>query len=114
VHVTVSPSGSFHGGAWNARYDPDLAADVDHRPRAVELREVGAGRTDLFAEEAGIELGFAESQGKHVQARAEQIVRLCRLAGADDGLIPRWAEIGRERAERNGRPPFSQSVRRPP
>ena len=74
---------------------------------------MAAGRTDLLAEEAGIEPGFAESQGKHEQARAKQIVSLCRLAGADEGLIPRWAEIGRERAKLTGRPPFSQPVRRP-
>jgi hypothetical protein len=33
---------------------------------------------------------------------------LCRLAGADEDLIPQWIEIGRERAEEAGRSPFSQ------
>jgi len=88
--------------------------EAEEAAGAAELREVAAGRTDLLAEEAGIELGFAESQGKHEQARAKQIVSLCRLAGADEGLIPRWAEVGCERARLTGRPPFSQPVRRPP
>jgi hypothetical protein len=35
------------------------------------------------------------------------------LAGADEDLIPRWAEIGRERAELAGRPPFSRPGRIP-
>ena len=73
---------------------------------------MAAGRADLLAEEAGIEAGFAESQGDHERARAGQIARLCRRAGADEDLIPRWTEVGRERAEQAGRPPFSLAVHR--
>jgi hypothetical protein len=80
---------------------------------AAELREVAAGRTDLLAEELGIELGFAETQGEHERVRAEQIARLCRLAGADEDLIPQWTEVGRERAEKAGKPPFSRPGRAP-
>jgi hypothetical protein len=75
---------------------------------------VAGGRTDLLAEQAGIGQGFAESQGEHEQARAEQTARLCRLAEADEDLIPGWAEIGRERAELAGKPPFSWPAWRPP
>jgi len=78
-----------------------------------ELRDAAAGRTDLLAEEAGIEVGFAASQGEHDRARAEQVARLCRLADADESLIPRWAEVGRERAELAGKPPFSRPGRAP-
>jgi hypothetical protein len=49
-----------------------------------ELREVAGWRTDLLAEQAGVGLGFAERQGQHEQALAEQIARLCRLAVARD------------------------------
>jgi hypothetical protein len=82
--------------------------EAEEAAGAAELREVAAGRTDLLAEEAGIEVGFGESQGPHEQARAEQIARLCRLAGADEDLIPQSVQIGRERAEQAGKPPFSR------
>ena len=38
--------------------------------------------------------------------------RLCRLAGADEALIPQWAEEGRRRAEIRRMPPFSAPARR--
>jgi hypothetical protein len=82
--------------------------EAEEAAGAAELRDVAAGRTDLLAEEAGIELGSAETQGEHERARAEQIRRLCRLAGAEEDLIPRWAEVGREPARLAGKPPFSQ------
>jgi hypothetical protein len=87
--------------------------EAEETEGAAELREVADGRTDLLAQEAGVELGFAESQGEHERARAEQIARLCRMAGADEDLIPRWTEVGRERAEQAGRPPFSRPGRMP-
>jgi hypothetical protein len=87
--------------------------EAEEAAGAAELREVAAGRSDLLAEEAGIEVGFAESQGEHEQARAEQIASLCRLADADEDLIPRWISVGRERAEQAGRPPFSRPGRSP-
>ena len=87
--------------------------EAEEAAGAAELREVAAGRTDLLAEETGIEIGFAESQGEHERARAEQIARLCRLAGADEALISRWVEVGRERAEQAGKAPFSRPGRAP-
>ncbi len=38
-------------------------------------------------------------QGEHERACAEQIGRLCRLAGADEDLIPQWVEEGRRLAQ---------------
>jgi hypothetical protein len=87
--------------------------EAEEAAGAAELREAAAGRADLLAEQAGIELGFAESQGEHEQARAQQVARLCRLAGADEELIPGWIEVGRERAEQAGRLPFSRPGRTP-
>jgi hypothetical protein len=88
--------------------------EAEEAAGATELREAAAGRADLLAEEAGIEVGFADSQGEHERARAEQIARLCRLAGADESLIPPWIEEGRRRAEARRHPPFSQPGRRAP
>jgi hypothetical protein len=71
---------------------------------------VADGRTDLLAEEAGIELGFAQSQGDHERARAEQIARLCRRAGANEHLIPEWVEEGKRRAEERRMPRSARPV----
>jgi hypothetical protein len=68
-----------------------------------ELSELAAGRADLLAEVAGIQVGF--HQGDLDEARAKTIARLCRLAGADETLIPQWAEEGRRRAAAARMPP---------
>jgi hypothetical protein len=75
---------------------------------AAELREVAGGRGDLLAEVAGLALGTAEGKGAEYQARGQAIAELCRAAGADEALIPRWTQIGRERAEQASVPPFSR------
>jgi hypothetical protein len=75
---------------------------------AAELRQVADGRRDLLAETAGLALGTAEGRGKEYEARGQAIAELCRLAGADEDLIPGWVEIGRERAEQASRAPFSR------
>ena len=61
-----------------------------------ELRDLAGGRADLLAQVAGIFEGA--SDGELDEPLARQAVQLCRLAGADKTLIPRWIEEGRRRA----------------
>jgi hypothetical protein len=68
-----------------------------------ELRELAGGRADLLAEVAGILEGTSE--GELDEPIARQAARLCRLAGADESLIPAWAAEGRRRAEAARKPP---------
>ena len=63
------------------------------------------GRADLLAEVAGILEGASE--GRHDEPLARQAAGLCREAGADPEAIPRWVEVGRERAAKARLPPFS-------
>jgi hypothetical protein len=76
-----------------------------------ELREVAGDRPDLLAEEAGIQLGFHE--GGLDEPRAKAAAQLLIAAGADESLIPQWAEQGRRRAEAARLPPFSRPGRAP-
>lgn len=69
-----------------------------------ELCEVANGRADLLAEVAGVGIGFAAEWN---EPRARQAADLCRLAGADEALIPRWIEVGQERRANANLPPFS-------
>jgi hypothetical protein len=80
---------------------------------AAELREVAGDRSDLLAEEAGIALGTSEDKGPEYRAQAEVIAELCRLAGADESLIPEWIDEGRRRAKTARLPPFSQPGKSP-
>ena len=73
-----------------------------------ELHDVAGDRFDLLAESAGLAVGTAEGKGQEYQARGQAIAELCRMAGADESVIPRWLQVGRERAAMTGRPPFSQ------
>ena len=66
----------------------DLTAD-EQAAAVTELRELAAGRADLLAQVAGIFEGA--SAGRHDEPLARQAATLCRLAGADDALIPQWA-----------------------
>jgi hypothetical protein len=68
-----------------------------------ELRELAAGRGDLLAEVAGIQIGFYE--GDLDEARANAVAYLCGAAGADETLISKWVEVGRERAAAARMPP---------
>jgi hypothetical protein len=70
----------------------------DERAAAVaELRELAAGRADLLAEVAGLELGFHE--GAIDETQHHQAARLLIDAGADPALLPHWIEEGRQRRE---------------
>lgn len=79
-------------------------------PRDVALAAVAAlvaGRPDgpaLLAETAGIMLGTA--LWPEDKDQAERSAELLKAAGADQELIPHWAEVGRERAARATKPPF--------
>src|SRR5690349_16185193 len=70
-----------------------------------ELRALAAGRSDLLAEMAGIYEGTLE--GELDEPLAWCAARLCRQAGADEALIPQWADEGRRRAAAARLPPFS-------
>jgi hypothetical protein len=95
---------------WGAATEDEMTAG------AAELRELAGDRPDLLAETAGLALGTSERKGAEYRAQAEAVVALCRMAGADESLIPRWVEVGRERAEAAQRSPFSRPGRalRPP
>ena len=80
---------------WHEPTEPETAAAV------AEFAEIIGGRDDgpaLLAEVAGLALGTAEGKGQEYQARARAVAGLCRRAGADETLIPGWAEEGRRRA----------------
>ena len=77
-----------------------------------ELQKTLAGQDDgpeLLAETAGILLGFSE--GSLDDAKTKAAAKLCLLAGADEALIPRWAEEGRRRAASAALPQFSAGLR---
>jgi hypothetical protein len=59
----------------------------------------------LLAEVAGIYEGTSE--GELDEPLAQCAARLCRKAGADEALIPQWADEGRRRAAAARLPPFS-------
>jgi hypothetical protein len=80
---------------------------------AAELREAAGERGDLLAEVAGLVLGSAERKGPEYEARAQAVAELCRMAGAEEALIPQWTEEGRRRAEAAQLPPFSRPARAP-
>jgi hypothetical protein len=68
-----------------------------------EIRELAGGRGDLLAEVAGIFEGTSE--GELDEPLCRQAAQLCRLAGADETLIPAWITEGRRRAEAARKPP---------
>jgi hypothetical protein len=79
---------------------------------AAELREIAGGRADLLAEVAGLALGTSEGQRTEFEARGQAVAELCRLAGADEDLIPQWADEGRRRAAAARMMPYSGRPRR--
>jgi hypothetical protein len=74
----------------------ELAQD-EQDAAVTELRELAGGRTDLLAQVAGIFEGASE--GELDEPLARQAAHLCRLADADETLIPQWIAEGRRRAE---------------
>ena len=86
-----------HHARWRGLTQDEQAAAV------TELRELAAGRADLLAQVCGIFQGASE--GRPDEPLARQAATLCRLAGADDALVPQWAAEGRRRAQAARRPP---------
>jgi len=76
-----------------------------------ELREIAGQRADLLAETAGLALGTADVKGLEYAARVA-VAGLCRLAVADEHLIPQLIEEGRRRAAAARLRP--SSIARPP
>ena len=100
-----------HAG-WEEPTESETAAAV------AELHGILSGRDDrpaLLAEVAGLSFGFHE--GDFDEPRALAAAHFCIAAGADESLIPQWAEEGRRRAENARRMPYSgrpRLPRRPP
>ena len=84
---------------WGELTEDETAAAV------TELRQIADGRADLLAEVAGIALGASERKAEEYAARGQAVAGLCRLAGADESMIPRWIAEGRRRAEAARRKP---------
>lgn len=82
------------GGPLTAEQEADAVA---------ELAAEAGGRADLLAERAGTALGFGERQ--YDAARWRLTAELCVKAGADEALIGRWVQVGRDRAAMAALPP---------
>jgi len=80
----------------------DLTAD-EQAAAVTELRDLAGGRADLLAQVCGIFEGA--SAGRHDEPLARQAAALCRLAGADEALIPPWAAERPRRAQAARQPP---------
>ena len=87
-YAQIAGAAARHAQAW-------LTAEQE-AAAVTELAQAAAGRADLLAECAGTALGFGE--GGPDAARYRQIAELCIAAGADQALIERWIDVGRERA----------------
>ncbi len=74
--------------------------DEQRAEAQAELAAIAAGRTDLLAQEAGINLGFATMQDGSEHAVRQLAAELCIEAGADSELVPVWEQAGRERARK--------------
>jgi hypothetical protein len=92
---------------WGAMGEAQRAAGV------AEVREVAGDRYDLLAEVGGITLGTAGGKGSEYEAQARAVAELCRLAGAEESLIPQWIGEGQRRARASRLPPVSQPGRTP-
>src|SRR5262245_40887210 len=86
-----------HHARWRPLTGEEEAAAV------AELRALADGRADLLAEVAGIFEGTSE--GELDEPLCRQAAQLCRLAGADEDLIPEWVVEGRRRSEAARKPP---------
>lgn len=69
--------------AWNALDEPPPNGDLPQRPRTTLM------------------------PGVRIEPLAQCAARLCRQAGADEALIPQWADEGRRRAAAARLAPFS-------
>ena len=88
-YAQIAGAAARHAQGWRLTAEEEAVA-------VRELAEAAAGRADLLAERAGTALGFGEDRPD--AARYRQIAELCIAAGADQALIERWIQVGRERA----------------
>jgi hypothetical protein len=88
LHAIASRHGSLIGSG----------RGTDRRAAVTEVRDRAAGRTDLLAEVAGIVWGSGSVNRSTQWWRAEPAAVLLLEAGADPDLVPRWFEIGQQRA----------------
>jgi hypothetical protein len=79
---------------WHARWRP--LTESETAEAIAELQEIAGDRADLLGEVCGTSLGFSE--GTLDEPRARFAAWLCRLAGADEALIPQWIAEGKRRA----------------
>lgn len=102
----------YHGSVTKAADDRILSAEIaglvaryatasrltgpERAAALTELAELAAGRSDLLARCAGLGVGIHE--GDLDEDRYLRAAQLCIEAGADTSLIPRWIDIGRQRA----------------
>ena len=83
---------------------------IDDLDNAVaELREIAGDRRDLLAELAGVVLGFAEEGLAPLGPQHRAMADLAIAAGADQSAIPKWTEVGRNRAAQARLTPYSGS-----
>ena len=75
----------------HARWRPLTGAE--ETAAVAGLRALAGCRGDLLAEVAGIFEGTSEGELDEPLARCA--ARLCRMAGADESLIPQWVQEGR-------------------
>jgi hypothetical protein len=87
--------------------------EAEEASGAAELREAAGDRGDLLAEVAGLAVGSAKNRGPEYEARGQAVAEPCRMAGADEALIPQWIQEGHRRAEAAKLPPFSRPGRAP-
>jgi hypothetical protein len=90
---------------YHARHRP--LTDQELAAGAAELRELSAGRSDLLAECAGLELGFhSPADADWTLHRTAADLLVAAGAGPQED-IARWTDIGRQRAAaaRSGRAP---------
>jgi hypothetical protein len=90
LKARISGVASRHASAGGGLNGPARAAAV------AELAELAAGRSDLLAEFAGMEVGLHEGDlDEDCRVLAAQ---LCIEAGADTSQVAQWIEEGRRRA----------------
>jgi hypothetical protein len=75
-----------------------------------ELGEITSGLDGgaVLAEAAGVILGACRQPEE--REAAERAAQLCVEAGADEGAVPYWMMVGRERVEAAGKPPFGMRL----
>jgi hypothetical protein len=131
--ITFFVVGFDHGWVAHDRYGPDRdrlsgvaelsgaaprharwggLTEAEKAAGAAELREIAGDRPDLLAQEAGLALGTSEGKRAEFEARGQAIAELCRMAGADEELIPQWVAEGKRRAATARMMPHSGRPRR--